>query len=142
MVAGGMIFAWSAAAPGQPDNTVASGQAITVNGSGGTLAFLVTSVDGASSGTGTVIYTDGSQQTFTLAAPDWYGRPAPGSDPAITASYRNCPNDTQDHTPVNVYYRAVALDPGKTVAVAILPRVSDGVSAYIPSPHVFAIGIG
>ena len=68
----------------------------------------------------------------TCATTDWYGSPEPGSDPAITAPYRNRPNNVQDHTPVNVYYRAVALDPGKTVAVVILPRISDGVSAGIP----------
>ena len=78
----------------------------------------------------------------TCATTDWYGSLEPGSDPAITAPYRDRPNNVQDHTPVNVYYRAVALDPGKTVAVVILPRISGGVSADIPSLHVFGIGIG
>jgi hypothetical protein len=87
------------------------------------------------------VYTDGSEQTFTLGAPDWYGTPAPGSDAAITAPYRNRPNNTQDHTPVNVYYRDVAIDSAKTVATVVLPNVSSGANAGTPALHVFAVGI-
>jgi len=130
------------AAAGQTDNTVSSGQAVTVNKSGSTLGFLVTSTYGASSGTATVVYTDGSQQHFTLSAPpDWYGAPAPGSDPAITAPYRNRPNNTQDHTPVNVYYRAITLNPAKVVADVVLPNISAGATAGTPAMHVFAVSV-
>jgi hypothetical protein len=138
---GDSTFTWPAAATGQPDNTVASGQAITINRTGSTLGFLVTSTYGASSGQATVLYTDGSTHTFTLSAPDWYGTPPAGSDPAITAPYRNRPNNTQDHTPVNIYYQNETLDPTKTVADLILPDVSIGATAGIPALHVFAISL-
>jgi hypothetical protein len=139
---GGSTFPWPAAATGQPDNTVASGQAITINQSGTTLGLLVTSTYGASSGQASVLYTDGSTQTFTLSVPDWYGTPPAGSDPAITAPYRNRPNNTQDHTPVNIYYRSATLDPSKTVAELILPDVSVAATAGVPALHVFAVSLG
>jgi alpha-L-fucosidase 2 len=139
---GGSTFTWPAAATGQPDNTVASGQAITINRSGSTLGLLVTSTYGASSGQATVLYTDGSTQTFTLSAPDWYGTPQLGTDPAITAPYRNRPNNTQDHTPVNIYYRSATLDAAKTVADLTLPDISVGATAGVPALHVFAVSLG
>jgi alpha-L-fucosidase 2 len=138
---GGSSFTWPAAAAGEPDNTVASGQAIAMNQSGSTLAFLITSTYGGSSGTGTVLYTDGSQQSFTLSSPDWYGTAPAGSDPAITAPYRNRPGNTQDHTPVNIYYSAATLDATKVVADVVLPDISTGVTAGIPALHVFAMSI-
>jgi len=137
----GSAFTWPDAAAGQSDNTVASGQAVTVNRSGSTLGFLVTSTYGASSGTATVVYADGSKQHFTLSSPDWYGAPAQGSDPAITAPYRNRPNNTQDHTPVNVYYRATTIDPAKVVADVVLPNISAGATAGTPAMHVFAVSV-
>ncbi|HYU03400.1 MAG TPA: hypothetical protein VEL02_06105, partial [Jatrophihabitantaceae bacterium] len=103
--------------------------------------FLVTSTYGASSGTATVVYADGSQQHFSLSALDWYGAPAQGSDPAITAPYRNRPNNTQDHTPVNVYYRATTIDPAKVVADVVLPNISAGATAGTPAMHVFAVSV-
>jgi alpha-L-fucosidase 2 len=101
-------FTWPDAAAGQPDNTVASGQAVTINRSGSTLGFLVTSTYGASSG---------------------------------TAPYRNRPNNTQDHTPVNAYYRATTIDPAKVVADVVLPNISAGATAGTPAMHVFAVSV-
>jgi alpha-L-fucosidase 2 len=120
---------------------VASGQAVAVSKSGSTLAFLVTSTYGESSGTGTVLYTDGSRQSFTLSCPDWYGTAPAGSDPAIIAPYRNRPGNTQDHTQVNVYYWATTLDPAKVVADVVLPDISAGATAGTPALHVFAMSV-
>jgi hypothetical protein len=53
------------------DNTVAEGQTITASG-GGTLGFLESASYGPASGTGTLTYTDGSTQSYTLNAPDWW----------------------------------------------------------------------
>lgn len=139
---GGSSFTWPAAAAGQPDNTVAAGQAIAVNQSGSTLAFLITTTYGPSSGTGTVLYTDGSAQSFTLSAPDWYGTAPAGSDPAIIAPYRNRPGNTQDQHTVNVFYSATTLDPTKVVADVVLPDISSAsVSSGTAALHVFAMSI-
>lgn len=141
--AGGLSFTWPAPAAGQPDNIVAGGQAVLASGSGTTLGFLVTGTYGAASGTGTVLYADGTSQSFTLSAPDWYAGPPAGSDVAINMAYRNAPGNAQDQHPVQVYYVGVPLAAGKTVQAVILPNVSGSPpSAGSPALHVFAMAIG
>jgi hypothetical protein len=49
----------------------ASGQALRAGGSGKMLSFLVTAGWGPVSGTGQVVYADGSTQKFMIGAPDW-----------------------------------------------------------------------
>jgi NPCBM-associated, NEW3 domain of alpha-galactosidase len=145
VTAGGLSFTWPSAAPGSPDNIVAAGQAITVtgSGSGSTLGFLVTGTYGPATGTGTVLYTDGTSQSFTLTAPDWYSGPASGSGVAFSMAYRNTPGNGQDQHTVQVYESSVSLSAGKTVQAVVLPDVSAAPpSAGQPALHVFAITIG
>ena len=143
VTAGGVAFTWPDAAAGVQDNIVASGQAILLNGAGSTLGFLVTGTYGTASGTGTIDYTDGTTQSFTLTAPDWYATPPAGSDPAITTAYRNTPGNGKDQHPVVVYDVSVPLQAGKTIEAVILPDVSPSPpTAGVTALHVFAIGIG
>ena len=72
-------FRWPNVSSGAADNAIASGQTIGVTGTGSTLGFLLTGTYGAVSGTGTVVYADGTRQTFTLSTPDWYGGPVSGA---------------------------------------------------------------
>jgi hypothetical protein len=137
---GGIAFGWPAAPAGQPDNVVAAGQKIDFSGSGSTLGFLATTTYGPSSGTGTLVYTDGSAEPFTLNVPDWYAAPAAASDVAIAMSYRNRPNNTQQAHTVSVYFVSVPLAAGKTLARIVLPDVSHGVASGVPAMHIFAIG--
>ncbi len=141
--AGGQSFTWPSAAAGQPDNITAGGQAILMSGSGGTLGFLITGTYGPASGTGTILYTDGTSQSFTLSAPDWYAGPPAGSTVAINLAYRNAPGNTRDQHPVQVFYQGVPLARGKTVQAVVLPGVSGAPpAAGSPALHVFAISIG
>ncbi|MBV9382980.1 MAG: hypothetical protein JOY82_00620 [Streptosporangiaceae bacterium] len=143
VTAGGLSFTWPGAAAGQPDNIVAGGQAILAGGSGATLGFLATSTYGPASGTGTVLYTDGTSQPFTLSVPDWYVSPPSGSDPVITLPYRNAPGNAQDQHPVHVYYLGIPLTQGKTVRAVVLPDVSSSPPvAGSAALHVFAMTIG
>ena len=140
VTAGGLTFTWPSAAPGQPDNAVASGQGFDLTGSGATLGLLVTSTYGPASGTGQVVYSDGTAQPFTVTAPDWFGG---GTSPgiAVTAAYRNRPAGKDNH-PVFVFLATVPLDPAKTVQAVVLPDVSPPVPvARVPSLHVFAVSI-
>src|SRR4029077_653097 len=68
---GGTTFTWPSAV-GAPDNVIADGQTIDLSGSGTDLGFLGSGGCGAASGTGTITYTDGSTQQFSLAMADWY----------------------------------------------------------------------
>lgn len=138
----GLTFTWPNAAAGQPDNVSAAGQAILLSGTGSTLGFLITGTYGPASGTGSVLYTDGSSQSFTLTAPDWYGTPASGTDPVIELPYRNAPGNGSDHNQVNIFYAGVSLTAGKTVQAVLLPDVAPTVAAGSAALHVFAIAIG
>jgi hypothetical protein len=138
----GLSFTWPA---GHPDNVVASGQGFDLAGTGGTtggtLGFLVTSTYGASTGTGQLVYADGTVQPFTVGAPDWVSG-GTGADVVVTAPYRNRAAGPDAH-PVSVYYASVPLDPGKRLALVVLPAVSPATpAAHLPSLHVFAVALG
>jgi hypothetical protein len=138
VTSGGLSFTWPSAAAGESDNVVASGQEIAVSGSGTTLGFLDTSTYGPVQGSGTIVYANGTTQSFTLDTPDWYSGGT--ATTAITMAYRNAPDNTQDEHPVYVYEQSVALDSTAAVAGVILPDVSQGVSG--PALHIFALTIG
>lgn len=138
VTAGGLSFTWPAAAAGSADNVVASGQEIAVGQPGSRLGFLDTSTYGPVQGTGTIVYADGSTQSFMLTVPDWYSGGTAGA--AISMAYRNAPGNAQDAHPVWVYEQSVALDSTAKVTGVILPDVSQGVSG--PALHVFALAVG
>ncbi len=119
-----------------PDNWIARGQAVnvaTVNGAT-TLAFLGSSANGGSIGNGTVNYTDGTSQQFSLGFSDWCAKTAPLYGNTIVASmtYRNSPIGTQN---INnyLYYADTAVDPNKTIANVVLPVTTGG------TMHIFSI---
>ncbi|MBE2320921.1 glycoside hydrolase N-terminal domain-containing protein [Solirubrobacter sp. CPCC 204708] len=138
----GLRFAWPDAAPGTPDNVVASGQVLKLAGSGGRLGFLVSSTWGPASGTGIVRYTDGTRQPFALSSPDWYGAPKPGGVAAVVVPYQNRPNNQRQNTPATIYFAEVALQAGKQVRSVELPNVSAAARPNTPALHVFAVTIG
>ncbi len=138
----GMQFAWPNAAAGQNDNVVASGQSFQLSGTGSNLGFLATATYGPASGTGTITYTDGTTQQFTLTVPDWYSNPPGGSDPAITMTYRNRDGNTQQAHAINVFLVKVPLAAGKTPSGVTLPNISGAPVSGTPSMHVFGIAVG
>lgn len=131
----GILFTWPNVAAGQQDNVVAAGQTITLSGSGGVLAILGTGTFGTQSGTATIRYTDGTTQTFTLSFADWYANsPVSGTEIAVTSTnWNRPPGDTIGNHQVSVYYTAVGLQSGKTVASITLPNNSN--------LHLFAMTI-
>ncbi|MBY8878705.1 glycoside hydrolase family 3 C-terminal domain-containing protein [Actinacidiphila acidipaludis] len=139
----GISFPWPATAgTGQPDNAVAGGQAVELAGSGSKLGFIGTSDFGSSSGSGTIVYTDGTTQTYALALADWWsGSASQGSDIAATTPYLNNGGGHQNQT-VHLYGATVGLLPGKTVAAVTLPNVSQDVANGQLAMHVFAMAIG
>src|SRR5215207_10705982 len=67
----GMDFTLPDTAAGTPDNVVAAGQRIAVNGSGSALGFLALATSSGrapAGGSGTVVYADGSSQPYQLSA--------------------------------------------------------------------------
>lgn len=144
----GVTVTWPDTAPGTPDNVIASGQAIPLSGSGGKLVILGTSDFGADSGTATIVYTDGSTQSFTLGFNDWYQNSALPGTSILANVYRNHSNGSAGTHPVSVYATSVALSAGKTPAYLILPDIGAPLppaSVTVETDtllHVFAVGIG
>jgi hypothetical protein len=132
----GLNFTWPAAAAGTRDNIQADGRAFVFSGGGGTLGFLGAAANGQSSGTGTIVYTDGSTQQFTIGFGDWASTtPYAGGEVAVTAAYGNTASGTSPWK-ASVFYYPVSLQAGKTVATVVLPPAG---SAPL---HVFAAAIG
>ena len=135
----GLSFTFPNVAAGVNDNTVAEGQKISVTATG-TLGFLISASYGPASGTGTITYTDGSTQSYTLTAPDWFSTSPPsGGAVAVSSAYQNRQgNTTYTHT-ADIFSQTVSLTAGKTVASVTLPAggaLTSGTAAL----HVFAIG--
>ncbi|WP_460347979.1 glycosyl hydrolase family 95 catalytic domain-containing protein [Actinoallomurus acanthiterrae] len=134
----GLSFTWPSAAAGSKDNTVANGQNITMGGSG-TLGFLVSASYGPVTGTGTITYTDGTQQSYSLTAPDWFSTTAPsGGTVAVNSAYQNRQGNTQYAHTADVFAQTISLSPGKTLAKVTLPSVGPFAS-NTPAMHIFAI---
>ncbi len=139
---GGTTFTWPSAV-GAPDNVIADGQTIDLSGSGTDLGFLGSGAFGAASGTGTITYTDGSTQQFSLAMADWYNNaPVAGDQIATTTTSWNFSSSTQVPHPVSIYFASVPLQAGKTVASVTLPTVSATAGNGVNAMHIFAMAIG
>jgi hypothetical protein len=141
IVHSGLSLVWPASAgTGLPDNTVASGQTVALSGSGSILGFLLSADYGSASGTGTITFTDGTTESYTLTSPDWWG--PPGSKTVIAQpTYINGPGNTQSTNTTYIYYQSVTLTAGKTVASVTLPNVSSGVTTGNVALHVFAMSL-
>jgi beta-glucosidase len=138
----GLTFTWPSAQPAANDNVVAGGQTIPVSGSGSTLGLIGAGDYGAATGTGTITYTDGSTQQFTITFPDWWSNTAPaGGDILATLPYINNPNGKQNQH-VSVYYVGVPLAQGKTVKYVTVPDISQSVATGQVAMHIFAASVG
>ncbi|NUR60959.1 MAG: hypothetical protein HOV87_20200, partial [Catenulispora sp.] len=134
----GMTFTFPNVAAGVSDNTVAQNQIITMSGSG-TLGFLLTSSYGPTSGTGTITYTDGTKQSYTLNSADWWSTtPASGTALAVSTATQNRQGNTSASQSSDIFSETVPLTAGKTIASVQLPA---GNPATVSSPalHIFAI---
>ncbi|THA44569.1 FG-GAP-like repeat-containing protein [Streptomyces sp. A1136] len=134
----GTVYTRPDVAPGQPDNVVATGQTLSVTGSGDALGFLTAATHGTVSGSGTVTYSDGSTSAYTLSANDWStGNPTAA---AVTLSHSNAPTGQQTR-PVNLYATTVPIARGKTVASVTLPNTAGSTPATGPALHIFSLSV-
>jgi predicted alpha-1,2-mannosidase len=140
----GVPFSWPLPAPGYPDNTVASGQQVTVNAPAGTqtLGFLGAANSGPSEGVATLNYSDGSTAQYWLGFSDWTlnagkSKPSYGNQVAASMTYRDCSTCStgQDTVTTDVFYAALPVDPGQTLTSVTLPS-----TVTAGGLHVFAVG--
>ncbi|ASU84723.1 G-D-S-L family lipolytic protein [Nocardiopsis gilva YIM 90087] len=125
---------WPDTVPGEPDNAVADGQEVRVSGRGDALTLLVAATGGTATGSGRIVYADGTSDTYTLTVPDWVTGPHPTK--AVALPYANSPQGRIER-PVLLYARTVPADPARDVARVELPRVADDAARI----HVFALGL-
>ncbi|RZF28252.1 glycoside hydrolase family 92 protein [Paraburkholderia sp. UYCP14C] len=133
---GGASFVLSG---GPLDNAVAVGQTIALppGTTGRSLVLLGSANNGPSSGAALITYADGTTTPFTLSFDDWTlngGGAAPVDPIALTTTYRNAGDGSNDGVKTYLFAQAVPLTPGKLVASVTLPKqVSAG------KLHVFGI---
>ncbi|NUR32358.1 MAG: SGNH/GDSL hydrolase family protein [Catenulispora sp.] len=133
ITAGAATLAMPQVAAGRPDNVVANGQRIAYATSGSALSFLATSVNGSASGSGTLTYSDGSTQTYTIGTPDWI---VGATDTmAVSLPHWNRSSGQQANS-AKFYVVSAPLAAGKTLSSLTLPAAG-GNGAQL---HVFAIG--
>ncbi|GAA2518618.1 LamG-like jellyroll fold domain-containing protein [Streptomyces longisporus] len=142
---------------GTYDNMLASGQTVTVPGSGvvntgGSVVFLVFATGGAAKGaTGSITYAKNNcidpanpvDQSYTLdTVPDWIT--GPSSAASLTLVHENHSNNTQT-SPASgpkIYAVSVPLQcPGSVVSSISLPLFTNGVQAGQPTLHVLGMGL-
>jgi putative alpha-1,2-mannosidase len=126
---GGASFPWPAAGAAA-DNLVTIGQTLTFAGQqpGGKLAFLGAASAGPSTGTVVLHYTDGSSANASLTFSDWTlggnkVNPDPSNQIALTSTYRHNAAGQKDNIKTYVFYAAIPLDGGKTLASVTLPGI-------------------
>jgi beta-galactosidase len=144
----GLTYAWPDRAPGQPDNTLGSGQTVLVDGKPGAtrLGLLVACTGGSCYGTVTVRYSDGSAGIELVYLNDWSGGPkASGPDQGFTtiASLPHGNTASGKRGPANYLYAVtIPIDPTRTVMAVTLPNRSDTLDTTVNAAHIFAVTTG
>ncbi|WP_273488265.1 GH92 family glycosyl hydrolase [Ancrocorticia populi] len=137
---GGVTFSWPKSADGgHPDHYIPHGQYVKAEeGLSSTgISFLGLATNGPSSGTATVVYTDGTEQDVPVSFSDWTtDSPTQGDTALLTLNGRNTKDGGSDTAKPNLYAtEVVGLDESKTVEGVILPTdVDKGIM------HLFSVG--
>ncbi|MGE5135223.1 MAG: hypothetical protein ACM32E_20220 [Gemmatimonadota bacterium] len=144
VTADGLSFTWPNAQSCAPDNILASGQTMLVQGKPGaaTLGLLGSSTNGSSQGTITIHYTDGTSSSQTVSFTDWAQSPGPGDTAVATMPYRNSVDGTSQSITMYVFATTVPVDSSKTVASVAFPSVSSQVGSGTTAMHIFAVSLG
>jgi hypothetical protein len=135
----GISFTWPNVPSGRLDNVEVSGESVAVAAPAGArrLGFLGSATNGSASGRATIVYTDGTTQSFTLHMTDWAQTAQAGNRVVATMSHRNSVGGAFDNIQVFVFEQDVTLRGGEQVASVTLPAtVSCG------QLHLFAIAAG
>ncbi|MEV6344102.1 GH92 family glycosyl hydrolase [Actinoplanes sp. NPDC051851] len=135
----GITFTWPDAAPGNPDNWIPHGQRVDLPDTAATsVSFLGLATNGPSTGTATVLYTDGTSQQVDVTFGDWASAAPAGNIEAVSVSGRNNASGTTGTGTFRVFATTPAtLDPSRTVDAVLLPESTDrGIM------HIFDVALG
>jgi predicted alpha-1,2-mannosidase len=144
VTADGLSFTWPDVQACAPDNILASGQTMLVQGKSGaaTLGLLGSSTNGSSQGTIVIHYTDGTSSARTVSFTDWAQSPGPGDTAVATMPYRNSAGGTSQSITMYVFATTVPVDSSKTVASVTFPSVSSQVGSGTTAMHILAVSLG
>jgi hypothetical protein len=142
--ADGLTFTWPNVASCAPDNILAAGQTMLVNGTAGAseLGLLESASNGPASGTITINYTDGTSTTDTVTSSDWANGPGPDETAVATMSYRNADGGTSQTITMYVYATTVPIDSSKTVESVTFPTIGTTITNSTPAMHIWAVTTG
>jgi alpha-L-fucosidase len=130
----GVPYLMGSSAAGAKNSVIALGQRVDLpQGTYLAALCLVACSYGATGGTATVHYADGSTSQSELSGPDWYS----GSGP-LGATYRYRPDGSVDQHPVSIGTGSVWMDPTRTAVAITLPTTADP-APNVSSLHVFAL---
>jgi predicted alpha-1,2-mannosidase len=144
VTADGLSFTWPNVAACAPDNILAFGQTMLVNGTAGatTLGLLGSSTNGGSSGTIVINYTDGTSSTATVSFNDWASSPGNGDTAVATMAYRNASGGGTQGITMYLFATTVPVDSAKTVASITFPDIGTQTANGATAMHVFAVSLG
>jgi hypothetical protein len=144
VTADGLSFTWPNVAACTPDNILAFGQTMLVNGTAGatTLGLLGSSTNGGSSGTIVINYTDGTSSTATVSFNDWASSPGNGDTAVATMAYRNAIGGATQGITMYLFATTVPVDSSKTVASITFPDIGTQTANGATAMHIFAVSLG
>jgi predicted alpha-1,2-mannosidase len=144
VTADGLSFTWPDVAACTPDNILAFGQTMLVNGTAGatTLGLLGSSTNGGSSGTIVINYTDGTSSTATVSFNDWASSPGNGDTAVATMAYRNAIGGGTQGITMYLFATTVPVDSSKTVASITFPDIGTQTANGATAMHIFAVSLG
>src|SRR5690606_26679581 len=105
--------------PGEPDNAVADGQRVRLSGAVRAVTFLAAATGGDATGTGKIVYRDGSEE-YSVTTPDW--ETGSLATKAVALPYANTP-DGPTGEQVRLYAVTVPVDPDRKPTGIELPSI-------------------
>jgi hypothetical protein len=144
VTADGLSFTWPDVAACSPDNILADGQTMLVNGTAGatTLGLLGSDSNGTASGTIVISYTDGTSTTETVTFDDWAAGATSPDTAVASMTYRNSDSGTSQTIDMYLYATTVPVDPSKTVASITFPDIGNDIFNGNTAMHIFAVSLG
>ena len=111
-----------AEAPGTPDAVAATGQTLTVSGSGSRISMITAADFGDVLGFLQVNYSDGTNSEVPIDVTDWFNNsPGPGGSILATTTWNQQPNNPTPHD-VSLYGLTVDTGSAKTIISITLPN--------------------
>ncbi len=130
-------YAISFGAPGAVDGTTSAPYVPAGTGIAGTYCFDSTDPSAYCPPAGTINYTDGTSQPYSLVVPDWVH--GPPSLAAVVLPHENRPTGQVSTSHPSIYPLSIPLAPGKTVASVTLPDVGNHPYDHTQALHIFAM---